>query len=208
MYVCACVMCAVFDNRSSDVAPEHNTHSVKNVPNNLFSVHGTSWEYVCNESHKATTCKPRAIYHKTRATLRRNIKHDRLKERKESGTQSKRILGIRRRSGYSFTLQQYYLGVESPGTPYTGFSDLISKRDDQQKNWFSFPGSDPRSSISRSVSLSLSLSLFGNRQLVHWTGDSLLLCGSKLIIFITETHQWAFVSNPAHTFATYLQGKD
>ena len=85
----------------------------------------------------ATTCKPRATYHKTRAALRRNIKHGRLKDSKGSGTQSKSIpnLSIRRRSGCSFTLQQYYLRVESPGTRYTGLIDLISKRDDQQEKF-------------------------------------------------------------------------
>ena len=51
MYVCACVMCAVSDNRSSGVAPEHNTHSAKNVPKTLFSVHGTSWEYTSMVNH-------------------------------------------------------------------------------------------------------------------------------------------------------------
>ena len=116
MYVCACVMCAVFHNRSSGVAPEHNTHSAKNVPNNLFSVHDTSWEYTSKMHHIR---QPRATYHKTRAALRRNIKQERLKNRKGSGTQSKSIpnLGIRRRSEYSFTLQQYHLREEGPGTP-------------------------------------------------------------------------------------------
>ena len=51
MYVCACVMCAVFDNRSSSAAPEHKTHSAKNVPNNLFNVHGTSCKYMSITSH-------------------------------------------------------------------------------------------------------------------------------------------------------------
>jgi hypothetical protein len=42
IYCHACVMCAAFDNRSFGVATEYNTHSAKTVPNNLFSVHGTS----------------------------------------------------------------------------------------------------------------------------------------------------------------------
>jgi hypothetical protein len=176
-------MCAAFDNRSSSVAPEHSTHSAKNIPSNLFGVHGTTWEYISMTNH---VWQPRANHVPCTSpepplgltSSTDGLRTARVAERNLKTFLTSVLDGGRGTAPRSSSIIS---GWKAPvaNTQNNSLAEYLNVTT-SRKICFLVQAAIPARPARGQYPL-------GNRQLVNWTRDC-CYAESKLIIFITEPH--------------------